>query len=56
MTLSGLRYTGVEGVLYLMPSAVKVTPCVMLRKVDFAIDLEGIAFQQINKYIVIKYW
>lgn len=44
-----LTDAGVKGILNFTPSTIKVPPGVILRNVDFAIDLEGIAFQLINE-------
>jgi redox-sensing transcriptional repressor len=40
---------GVKGILNFTPTAIKVPSGVILRNVDFAIDLEGIAFQLNNE-------
>jgi redox-sensing transcriptional repressor len=44
-----LTDAGVKGLLNFTPATLKVPPGVVLRNVDFAIDLEGIAFQLINE-------
>jgi len=40
---------GVKGILNFTPATLKVPPGVIMRNVDFAIDLEGIAFQLHNE-------
>lgn len=44
-----LTDAGVKGLLNFTPATFKVPPGVILRNVDFAIDLEGIAFQLMNE-------
>lgn len=44
-----LTDAGVKGLLNFTPTTIKVPPGVVLRNVDFAIDLEGIAFQIMNE-------
>ena len=40
-----LTDSGIKGILNFTPTTIKVPPGVILKNVDFAIDLEGIAFQ-----------
>ena len=40
---------GVKGILNFTPATLKVPPGIVLKNVDFAIDLEGIAFQLNNQ-------
>jgi redox-sensing transcriptional repressor len=40
---------GVKGILNFTPATLKVPPGIIMRNVDFAIDLEGIAFQLQNE-------
>ena len=44
-----LTDAGVRGILNFTPTTIKVPPGVILKNVDFAIDLEGIAFQLHNE-------
>lgn len=44
-----LTDAGVRGLLNFTPTTIKVPPGVILKNVDFAIDLEGIAFQLMNE-------
>jgi redox-sensing transcriptional repressor len=44
-----LTDAGVKGILNFTPATIKVPAGVILRNVDFAIDLEGIAFQLVNE-------
>ena len=44
-----LADAGVKGILNLTPSPIKAPPGVIVRNVDFAIDLEGIAFHLNSK-------
>jgi redox-sensing transcriptional repressor len=44
-----LTDAGVKGLLNFTPATIKVPPGIILRNVDFAIDLEGIAFQLMNE-------
>ena len=41
--------SGVKGILNFTPTTIKVPPGVIMKNVDFAIDLEGIAFQLSNE-------
>ena len=40
---------GVKGILNFTPTTVNVPPGIILKNVDFSIDLEGIAFQLSNE-------
>ncbi|GBE16095.1 MAG TPA: redox-sensing transcriptional repressor Rex [Proteobacteria bacterium] len=41
--------SGIKGILNFTPATLKVPPGIVLKNVDFAIDLEGIAFQLSNQ-------